>query len=290
MTQTKRTITIGMPVMNGASSIALALRDFQAQTFQDWEVVVCDNASDDDTAAIVEEFARTDDRIHLRHFDIRVNVFHSFIRALETSRSPFFAFAAADDRHYALFLEKTLKAFDDRPDLIGVCPRVAFIFEGRFTGISKGTVSLDGSIEENICNYLSNPHENSRLFSVFRSAAVTNAWPRAVTPGVDFHTVARILRHGPTLEIDEVLMERDQTPAESYVRLNASLSRNAFTRFASNLPVAWAIWGDPDIPKSWPLARALARLVWLSVDFRISMVNPRFHAFCTRLWPRIDPH
>lgn len=290
MTGTKRTITIGMPVMNGAGSIAAALRDFQAQTFQDWELIVCDNASDDDTARIVQEFAQEDDRIHLRRFDERVNVFHSFMRALETSRSAFFMFAAADDRHYARFLERTLAAFEARPELIGVCPKVAFLYEGRFTGISEGTGALDGPVRDNICAYLSNPRENSRLFSVYRSEAVKGAWPQAVTPGVDFHTVARILRHGPTAEIDEVLMERDQTGAASYVRLNDSLSHNVVTRMASNLTVARAIWKDPDIPKSLPLANALLHLVWLSIEFRMSMVHPKVHGFFTRLWPRVETY
>ena len=290
MTQTKHTITIGMPVMNGSKHVAAALRDFQAQTFQNWELVVCDNASDDDTARIVEEFARTDKRISLKRFETRVNVFHSFIRALQTSRSAFFMFAAADDRHYPRFLERTLGALERHPEIIGACPKVAFLYEGRFTGISEGTGALDGTPQTNINTYLSNPRENSRLFSVFRSEAVSGAWPHAVIPGVDFHTMARILRHGPTLEIDEVLMERDQTGAVSYVRLNDSLTRNVVTRMASNLPVARDIWRDPDIPNSISLARALVRLIWLSVEFRMSMVHPKLHGFFARLWPRVEPY
>lgn len=284
-------ITIGMPVLNGAAQIGSALEDFMAQTYPHWKLVVCDNASDDATPEIVRRYAAKDPRIVLKRFETRVNVFHSFIRALECADSRYFMFAPSDDRHYPRFLATTLAALDAQPDAVAACPQVAFVNDGVFDAVAGGTSALTGSPAENITAYLANPHENSRLFSVFRTQAVQGCWPEAVIPGIDYHAVARILRHGPTLEVDEVLLERDRTPQENYVRLNDRLAaRSVSTKWFPNLPVARAIWRDTSIPNSRALARALAALVLSSFVVRMEVLYPRFMARWRRLRPRIDPY
>ena len=48
-------VSIGLPVYNGAPYLAETLGDLQGQTFGDFELVVCDNASTDDTPDLVQE-------------------------------------------------------------------------------------------------------------------------------------------------------------------------------------------------------------------------------------------
>src|SRR4051812_24073400 len=55
-------VTIGMPVRNGQKYIAAAIESIIAQTFTDWELVICDNASTDSTEQIVREYAARDPR------------------------------------------------------------------------------------------------------------------------------------------------------------------------------------------------------------------------------------
>ena len=50
-------LSIGLPVYNGERYLAEAFGCFLAQTFQDFEIVVCDNASTDHTAEICRTFA-----------------------------------------------------------------------------------------------------------------------------------------------------------------------------------------------------------------------------------------
>ena len=49
--------TIGLPVRNGAVHIAHTIESLLNQTVSDFEIIVCDNASTDDTAAIVRRLA-----------------------------------------------------------------------------------------------------------------------------------------------------------------------------------------------------------------------------------------
>ncbi len=58
-------VAIGLPVYNGEHFLQAALDAIQAQTFEDYEVVICDNASTDRTEAICRDYAAWDQRIRL---------------------------------------------------------------------------------------------------------------------------------------------------------------------------------------------------------------------------------
>jgi glycosyltransferase involved in cell wall biosynthesis len=59
-------VSFGLPVRNGAPTIAQALESVLAQTFDDWELIISDNLSTDGTSEICAEFATRDARILAR--------------------------------------------------------------------------------------------------------------------------------------------------------------------------------------------------------------------------------
>ena len=56
-------VSFGLPVRNGAPTIAQAIESVLAQTFDDWELIISDNLSTDGTSEICSEFAARDGRI-----------------------------------------------------------------------------------------------------------------------------------------------------------------------------------------------------------------------------------
>jgi glycosyltransferase involved in cell wall biosynthesis len=58
-------ISVVMPVRNGAAYVADAVSSIQAQSYPHWELVVIDNESDDESAAIVGAIAVGDPRVRL---------------------------------------------------------------------------------------------------------------------------------------------------------------------------------------------------------------------------------
>jgi teichuronic acid biosynthesis glycosyltransferase TuaG len=91
------TTSILMPALNVQDVLPRALSSLQAQSFDDWEVLIVDDGSKDNTAAVAQEFADADPRIKLiRHYHQR-GAAAARNTALENATGRFIAFLDADD-------------------------------------------------------------------------------------------------------------------------------------------------------------------------------------------------
>lgn len=120
-------VSVGMPVYNGATYIRQAIDGILDQTFSDFELVICDNASTDETQQICLGYAASDSRV--RYFRNPKNLGGSpnFGRVFELSRAPYFKWAAHDDLCAATFLERGVAVLDARREVVLCYPRSAFI-------------------------------------------------------------------------------------------------------------------------------------------------------------------
>jgi glycosyltransferase involved in cell wall biosynthesis len=121
-------VSIAMPVFNCEKTVGDAIRSIQAQTFQDWELIVIDDGSCDRTLAVAKTFE--DPRIRLvnggknRGLPVRLN------EAVGLSRGRYFARMDGDDISYPTRLEQQLSYLQQHPevDLLG---GAISIFDGR---------------------------------------------------------------------------------------------------------------------------------------------------------------
>ena len=65
MSERSPALSIGLAVRNGRNVIERCIDSILSQDFTDLELVVCDNASDDGTIGILDNYARADPRIRL---------------------------------------------------------------------------------------------------------------------------------------------------------------------------------------------------------------------------------
>lgn len=90
-------VSIGMPVYNGENFIKEALDSLLAQTFTDFELIISDNASTDETEAICQDYAAKDMRIrYIRQTENR-GAIANFKFVLDEAVGEYFMWAAADD-------------------------------------------------------------------------------------------------------------------------------------------------------------------------------------------------
>jgi Glycosyl transferase family 2 len=109
-------VTVGIPVYNGERYLARALDSLLAQTFDDFEIVLCDNASEDRTAEICAAYANRDPRIRFYRNPQNLGLVRNFNRTFELAKGTYFKWASHDDWHARESLELTVKALEANPD------------------------------------------------------------------------------------------------------------------------------------------------------------------------------
>src|SRR5260370_42097820 len=90
-------VSIGFPVYNGENYVANALTRLLEQDFQDFELVICDNASTDRTQEIRLAFAHQDDRIRYFRNDRNIGLAANHARTFQLANGKYFKWAAHDD-------------------------------------------------------------------------------------------------------------------------------------------------------------------------------------------------
>jgi glycosyltransferase involved in cell wall biosynthesis len=87
--------SICVPTYNRAPLLGRALRSALAQTFGDFELIVCDNASADDTPAVVGSFR--DPRLRSLRYDRLVGMYANHNRCLDAARAEWVVYLHSDD-------------------------------------------------------------------------------------------------------------------------------------------------------------------------------------------------
>jgi glycosyltransferase involved in cell wall biosynthesis len=112
------TVSVVMAAFNEAEFIASAIESFLAQTYEDSELIVVDDASTDGTPEIVERYARrATKRIRLFRLDARVGPARARNVALEHARGELIALLDADDLWLSTKLEEQVAILRGRPEV-----------------------------------------------------------------------------------------------------------------------------------------------------------------------------
>ncbi|MEM7315130.1 MAG: glycosyltransferase family 2 protein [Planctomycetota bacterium] len=118
MAERRRKLTIGLPVFNGERYLEQSIVSLLEQTFDDFELIISDNASTDATPEIVASLQSTDSRIvSVRHPKNRGAIWN-FNTTFRMSGSPYFKWTAADDFHAPTYLERCIEVLERNPDLV----------------------------------------------------------------------------------------------------------------------------------------------------------------------------
>jgi glycosyltransferase involved in cell wall biosynthesis len=108
---TTPTVSVIIPAYNAAGFVGRTLESLRAQTFADFEAIVVDDGSKDDTARIVQEIVDLDPRFRLIR-QANGGVAAARNRAIEEARGRYLANLDSDDMWRPTFLERTLAALE----------------------------------------------------------------------------------------------------------------------------------------------------------------------------------
>jgi len=90
-------VSVVMPAHNSQGSLSESIKSVQAQAYADWELIIVDDASRDDTLALAKQFASGDPRISVLLLEQNVGVAEARNRGIKAARGQYLTFLDSDD-------------------------------------------------------------------------------------------------------------------------------------------------------------------------------------------------
>lgn len=211
-------VSIGLPVFNGARYLSAALESVVAQTFRDWELIICDNASTDGTAGICREFARRDTRVRYYRSEKNRGAAPNYNWAFGLARGEYFKWADYDDIIAPRFLEECVRVLDREPDVV-VCFSRAHLIDESGTKVCEYDPLPDTSSARPHIRFgnllLAQDHRLLQASGVLRSSAVRRTRLHESYPCSDEVLLAHLALLGRYYEIPDRLACIRVHPAQS---------------------------------------------------------------------------
>jgi glycosyltransferase involved in cell wall biosynthesis len=111
-------LTIGLPVYNSERFLAESIESLLGQSYTDFELIISDNASTDDTAGICERYAKQDSRIRYYRQPTNIGLAPNHNFCAEQARGELFKWAAGDDLYHRSLLLRCVQVLDERPEVV----------------------------------------------------------------------------------------------------------------------------------------------------------------------------
>jgi glycosyltransferase involved in cell wall biosynthesis len=121
-------VSVLMPVFNGERHLAAAIDSILAQTFRDFELIIVDDGSTDDSRSIVTRYR--DSRFRLIALERNAGLSMALNRGLAEVASPLVARQDADDLAEPNRLERQVREMQVRPDVALLGSRAIAMDEG----------------------------------------------------------------------------------------------------------------------------------------------------------------
>jgi glycosyltransferase involved in cell wall biosynthesis len=118
-------VSIGMPLYNGGEYLELALRSLLTQTYENFELVICDNASTDGSEEICKSYADADSRIEFSKNNANLGSIKNFKKVFELSSGEYFVWASCHDLWSPNFLEQCVRVLQEEPS-VALCYAKSF--------------------------------------------------------------------------------------------------------------------------------------------------------------------
>jgi hypothetical protein len=135
-------VSVGLPVRNGADRIGEVVQSVLAQDYEHIELVICDNASTDDTEDVGRDLARSDNRVIYHRHEDNIGLTYNFVSAIQIAKGTYFRWIGDDDWLAPDFVTRTLECFAEDEQRLLVTTRIEYTHPN---GMTSSDHSYDGA-------------------------------------------------------------------------------------------------------------------------------------------------
>lgn len=178
MSQTPKSIstgtpkaTIGLPVYNGENYLRESIDSILAQTFTDFELIISDNASTDQTEAICRAYVAADPRVHYTRNETNLGASRNYNQLVSLARGQYFKWGAHDDLCAPQFLERCVQLLDQDESIVIAHTKVVDIDDqGKVIRYRETKPDLNRSkAAERFYQCICVPHPQTAVFGLIRT-------------------------------------------------------------------------------------------------------------------------
>ena len=242
-------VSIGLPVYNGASYLGQAIESILKQRFADLELIVSDNASTDETAAICEAYSKSDSRVRYLRSERNLGAAANYTLVFDKARGQYFKWAAHDDVCLPDFLGQCVAVLDRDPSVVLCHARTQTIDPaGRLGKKWKSRPDLASHVPHRRLRDVLTRQDTFPIWGLMRTEILGLTPLLGPYPEHDRPLLAELSLYGRFFEISEFLFhEREH-------------SGRSVRRFDFRRPHEAVVWYDPSqagtlIFPAWKLLR-----------------------------------
>ena len=222
-------VAIGLPVYNGENYLRIAIESVLAQTFRDFELIICDNVSTDSTPAICAAYAERDPRVRYHRNPRNLGAAPNFNMTFKliSPSVEYFRWISHDDTMSPDSLEKSVRALDAHPERV-LCSSLMGMIDKDGTQTSVYDSELHAARNsdqpsERFFDTALRKHNNYDTYGLIRRSALENSLMMPSYYAGEKTTLVELSLRGKFIHIPEVLFsvrEHPQRATSAISRLN----------------------------------------------------------------------
>jgi glycosyltransferase involved in cell wall biosynthesis len=205
------TISIGLPVYNGERYLEQSIESLLSQSFEDFELIISDNASTDRSAAICQRFAKKDKRIRYYRNPINLGAAPNYNRVFALSSGRYFKWASSDDVHAPQHLRRCLEMLETSPADVVLCYPKTVLIDENGNEVEKYEDKMDirhGRPQDRLRHVFQNLRLCNAVFGLIRADVLAVTSLIGGYFGSDNVLLAELSLHGKFREIPDYLLFR----------------------------------------------------------------------------------
>jgi glycosyltransferase involved in cell wall biosynthesis len=246
-------VSVNLPFFNAEKTIESATKSILNQSFQDFELLLIDNNSNDKSFPIAENLAKSDSRIRILKEE-KQGVAHAMNCGLKNARGKFLARMDADDISMPCRLEKQIQFLNENPNVDFIGSNVNYVPHNKNTAGFKRFVnwtnSFHSSEEISLNRFIEIPIINPTI--LFRKevseklgGCIDGDFPE------DYEMQLRYLEAGIKMtKLDEPLLEWHDYSTR-LTRTDERYSTEAFFKTKAIYFKSWSEQNNPFHPNIW---------------------------------------